>query len=71
MNCAVCGNKIEEGEDAVLLGVDGDFMHKRCQSMWEEYKDRINNMSDAEFYNYLSFSRQITNRKRGATNEKK
>lgn len=53
MNCSVCGNKIEEGEDMLLLGMDGDFMHKRCQPMWEKIKDRINNMSDVEFYNYL------------------
>lgn len=53
MNCIVCGNRIEEGEDMILLGMDGDFMHKRCQPMWEKFKDKINNMSDDEFYKYL------------------
>ena len=53
MECIVCGNRIGEGEDMMLLGADGDFMHKKCQPMWERFKDRINNMSDAEFNEYL------------------
>ena len=53
MKCIVCGNRIEEGEDMMLLGMDGDFMHKRCQLMWEKFKNRINNMSDAEFCKYV------------------
>ena len=53
MKCIVCGNRIEEGEDAILFGVDGDFMHKKCQPMWERYIDKIDNMSDAEFRKYL------------------
>ena len=53
MKCIICGNEIEDGEDRMLFGVDGDFMHKRCQSKWEKFMDRINNMSDAEFDNYL------------------
>lgn len=53
MNCIVCGNRIEEGEDMMLLGMDGDFIHKRCQPMWEKFKGRINNMSDVEFRKYI------------------
>ena len=53
MKCIVCGNRIEDGEDRMLVGMDGDFMHKRCQAKWERFKDRINNMSDAEFHDYL------------------
>ena len=53
MECIVCGSRIEEGENIILLGMDGDFMHKRCQPMWEKFKDRINNMSDNEFHKYL------------------
>ena len=36
MNCIVCGNKIKEGEDIMLLMMCGGFMHKRCQPMWEK-----------------------------------
>ena len=53
MNCIVCGNRIEDGEDVMLLGMDGDFMHKKCQPMREEFKNRIDNMSDIEFHKYL------------------
>ena len=53
MECIVCGNRIEEGEDMMLLGVDGDFMHKKCKPMWEKFKNRINNLSDVEFREYL------------------
>lgn len=63
MNCSVCGNRIEEDEDMILLGIDRDFIHKRCQPMWEKFKEKINNMSNAEFYKCLSFNRQIICRK--------
>lgn len=53
MKCIVCGNIIDECEDKILVDIDGDFMHNRCQPMWENFKDRINNMSDAEFNKYL------------------
>ena len=53
MKCIVCGERIEEGEDLLIVDTDGDFMHKRCKPMWKRFKDRINKMTDAEFRRYF------------------
>ena len=51
--CFVCGKEVKYDEDSELFGCDGDRIHKRCKPNLNKAYDRINNMSDMEFSDYI------------------
>ena len=53
LTCIECGCEIDSFDEAEIIGMDGDFIHKKCRSRWNEFVDRINTMSDDEFYSYM------------------
>lgn len=54
MRCFVCDEVIDiDIDDVTPFGYDGDFIHTKCKKNVNKAKDRLNNMSDKEFADYL------------------
>ena len=53
-SCIVCGRKIHNNEESELYGCDGDRIHKSCISDLQKVYDKINNMSDTDFHNFIT-----------------
>lgn len=53
MKCIYCDKKIKYDEPHRPLGLDGDFIHTECIPKWEKQCERINNMTDSEFKDWL------------------
>lgn len=55
--CVHCQEKIDPEWDNPSefesIGYDGDFIHKRCKEPYQKKMERVINMSDAEFMNWL------------------
>ena len=51
--CFVCGKPINDNEETIWFGLDGDKIHKRCESNLDAAYSKIDNMSDSEFSDYL------------------
>lgn len=51
--CFVCGKPVFEDDDFIWHGVDGDKIHRACEKKHQQACDWINNMSDAEFKQYI------------------
>lgn len=51
--CFVCEKEVKHDEEFEWIGVDGDKIHKQCKPFYDSKCDRINNMSDKEFNDYL------------------
>lgn len=51
--CFVCGKEVTKNDEFEWFGCDGDKIHKSCECNLEKAYDRVNNMSDKEFVNYL------------------
>ena len=41
MKCTHCRREIESDWDAVLVSIDGDFVHKSCKDAYEADRDRF------------------------------
>lgn len=52
-NCFVCNEKVNDIDDFIWVGYDGDRIHKKCEPHLQKTYDKINNMSDEEFKDYL------------------
>lgn len=54
MICSHCNKEINTySESYELFGMDGDFIHTGCREGITKQMDKIANMSDDEFYNYV------------------
>lgn len=51
--CFVCEDLITEDDEFNWFGLDGGKIHKRCEKDLQKAYDRINNMTDEEFKQYL------------------
>lgn len=55
MKCTFCHKQINiVREKYELFGMDGDFIHKDCKPKIKEEMDKVANMSDSEFYNWMT-----------------
>jgi hypothetical protein len=50
--CCQC-HKTDRQEQMQIHGFDGDFIHKDCASKLEKEMDRVANMTDEEFENWM------------------
>ena len=57
--CFVCGKEVEGNADSELFGCDGDRIHKSCKPNLNKAYNSINNMSNAEFNNYIKGEREL------------
>ena len=54
MKCVYCEKEIDPvKEDYEPFGIDGDFIHKECKPNIEKAMDKIANMSDKEFAEWI------------------
>lgn len=51
--CFVCGKIVEESDDFIWHGLDGDKIHKKCEKRLQRAYDYIDNMTGEEFRKYL------------------
>lgn len=51
--CCICGKEVKDTDEFVWFGVDGDKIHKKCEVNKDKFYDKINNMTDKEFKDYL------------------
>lgn len=51
--CSHCGKEIGLTEPSEVHTMDGDFIHIACKKAYAEKMDRICNMSDKEFTDYI------------------
>ena len=51
--CCICGKEVKDTDEFVWFGLDGDKIHKKCEVNKDKFYDKINNMTDEEFKDYL------------------
>jgi hypothetical protein len=51
--CFVCGKQVTEKDEFIWFGLDGEKIHKNCEKNVQKAFDKINNMTDDEFSEYL------------------
>ena len=52
--CFVCGKKVKSDDDYEWFGLDGDMIHTRCKPYIGVKMSEINNMTDEQFYKYIT-----------------
>ena len=52
--CIICGCEIiPTNMDSEIYGCDGDQIHIKCKDKLSDHYDKINNMTDMEFKNWM------------------
>ena len=62
--CFICGKPVEDKDEFIWHGLDGDKIHANCCENKQRAYDKINNMSDNEFKRYLLGKRHISDPKK-------
>lgn len=57
--CFVCGKEVKDYDEFEWHGYDGDKIHKRCKPNLSKAYNTIDNMSEADFQEWLSGKREL------------